>query len=1028
MVTSRILSSAMLVLALFASAIGLPAELRAEDCVPYRSSKRKIVYRLPNLTTRQNTPEDWGYQYQHLSTDQTRYFFKVGSLFTVINLKTGAEQLLDLGANANSYVSGFSPDEKKVSILVYRKGSDAESKGQPVLDHTIIWDTETNRSLKISAPPPDQGSDSELLFSSDSKRARVGKSDGSVQEYDLATGTASPVRRLKRPQNQPKGTYTLSKIDKGGDLALSTFLTSEATAQASTKSYSEIMSNARFSLVDLNTMRSTPIDFKGDPKRGYFQPVLTNDHKSLVTVVGNEIEVIDLSSGTKHSYSSDKVKAPYVSEQSPTGRYLVFIGDGNRQILDLEKRTWVNAPDAQNQFSSMAFGKDGKSIVVSTDNELRTIDLETGNRLKTIPVQGCSNNFQISPNSKKAGYQVAYYDSQGKLVESYVLIDLETGERAETDLATTTPVIGDDGTIIDYPDRTVRITTDIESFCAPQGRKIDYTTPPAATCQPTSAAPIPPTAAETLKALHFEELCKTDYSPADWQPVRASIPETGPIPRDSAIALLKEIQKPGGFIPKKDVEILFAIFRSDIPKTEPDLVNQALAGIMEGHPSIYRDLLTRFPYLSHLPSPGKTPACRSDAEAASNLQASSNFVLSLANQNLSAYSQWESNLAPLRQNLANLSPAVKAELREKIALSLADNVPLRQGELNAKHYCFESTARLFGEKPKLVSELVIPPFDSRSAVILSTQPIDGDKRTLTSYGYYARRYPELQFPEPTTQAPYPRTQISWESAGKIYHGDLEVHPADSSKIAPRTAAPNYEQFWSGNSLTGLVLVSSGSHPTTDEYLAYYQQEGFTFAENPETQSPSEFFNTKMTNGELRYLANTSANQFLGNTLRIRVGEKHYPDGRSEKVYIATWDSSDGWYYGRREIAQLISERNKKNDAPPVAYFDFGAENVSNGPSLIRTVAQPKFLYLPNLSGGSFDPNQLTENVLFKLLSGFRQKKTYAEMRTALSTGPLATTYHFPDQQSYHDKLLSGLFPEVHMKVEDERGNRIGGEQ
>lgn len=96
--------------------------------------------------------------------------------------------------------------------------------------------------------------------------------------------------------------------------------------------------------------------------------------------------------------------------------------------------------------------------------------------------------------------------------------------------------------------------------------------------------------ASTFESLSSSALCSTTFLPEAWDRI-TPYPAPSSLSREQAKKYLLRFQKPGGFEPKKHLEILTAILKSGLVSAEPGLVAAAMQGVL--HASIF-SIMTSF--------------------------------------------------------------------------------------------------------------------------------------------------------------------------------------------------------------------------------------------------------------------------------------------------------------------------------------------------------------------------------------------------------------------------------------------------
>ena len=364
----------------------------------------------------------------------------------------------------------------------------------------------------------------------------------------------------------------------------------------------------------------------------------SDDHSRLV--VANEAGVVayDIQSGKKQKLS---LKNSYLAGGSPDGKKWVLINDKKAKIVvwDVEKNKTSEFPlNDKDAFAGAKISADGKTLIHKLSNgDVREIELATGKEIikkaaseetfdVAVPARSGSTKQTMSPDQKS----VVVHTSEG-----IRLVDTATG-------ITHSLAYGGPGTsdVSFYDNKRLLVQTGTqiklikpEFSCADHNRQVSREE--CSSCSSNHGSS-PEDALKPFRELKKSALCSADYDPKDWE-TENPIPATGAIPRDSAVKMLMQLQKPGAFVPEEHLPILMAIFDSDLPKKEPDHTAQALAGIFTTHPRVYERLMQLYPVLSEL-KPQGMKACRSEKEE-SRVKAALDQSVRTANLELAANSQ-----------------------------------------------------------------------------------------------------------------------------------------------------------------------------------------------------------------------------------------------------------------------------------------------------------------------------------------------------------------------------------------------------
>ncbi len=231
-------------------------------------------------------------------------------------------------------------------------------------------------------------------------------------------------------------------------------------------------------------------------------------------------------------------------------------------------------------------------------------------------------------------------------------------------------------------------------------------------------------------------------------------------------------------------------------------------------------------------------------------------------------------------------------------------------------------------------------------------------------------------------------------------------------------------------MTGTSLGSSQTASTMNEYLAYYEKEGFEFSKDQkkdqkEISNVTEFLKQQVESGELKYLIKEAhsdgddKNLFRMSTkanLLVGVNRKTI-----EKIYLAFPSPADNnsTLLSNQEFGQWIREKEKKGGGQ-IVYFNTSCGSKLKAIHEIEATQSPLLLNIPtmNTTETFTTSDESAERLLF---TAFRNGKNYDEMRAELSKNEKykndsGNGFIFPDESRYKNHITQVLATPLKMDV------------
>jgi len=519
---------------------------------------------------------------------------------------------------------------------------------------------------------------------------------------------------------------------------------------------------------------------------------------------------------------------------------------------------------------------------------------------------------------------------------------------------------------------------------------------------------------EQIDSMRLLTLCAAPFERADWDQFLPP-PPSGELRPEIVKQYLSRFNKPGGFTPREHLPLLLGALRSDLMTSNPDLIVGAMYGVFFASPILYEELLRRFPKLLSL-VPRSPSTCATPREEY--------ILLNEFEKDLRTYREPKNTRATLdawrdivlwTPLLRLLSPSTKASHIERLGLFLAE------GAADTKEYsqlfvCLlyslasNAVKPWFGEKPlEIVDVDYVREGDRVTPVVLANLPIDGDPATLTPYGFSLKRLPSLEIGAKKSAGTWLMHQeVTFTHGVRQYKTTIDMKQGREGAPVELREGPDYPALWKDGKLHGVVVVGSSlrdyATTTMDEYVSYYQRNGFEFSEGRvAVGSLPAFLEEQIKKGSADYLIKEAhSDGDRKNLFRVDArgavlrGVRKDSRGKVIESVDLLFPESD-----RREgiETRLISNQDFgawiRNRDTPLIYFNTSCWSINKALHELTAAQSPLLVDIPSTGVTRVFRDQDTSGE-YAMLESLRLKRSYDEMRRALEG-----TANFKERGSDH---------------------------
>ncbi len=236
---------------------------------------------------------------------------------------------------------------------------------------------------------------------------------------------------------------------------------------------------------------------------------------------------------------------------------------------------------------------------------------------------------------------------------------------------------------------------------------------------------------------------------------------------------------------------------------------------------------------------------------------------------------------------------------------------------------------------------------------------------------------------------------------------------------------DYDKLGQNGKVSGIVVTGASLSSASDvvnEYISYYKDAGFKF-EKAKAENTVEFLKKKIESGEASYLVKEAHSEGDANSVvsvneksNVLRGVKKLANGKEEVIYLLAPDKPDyktTKRLGLREFGEAMEKRNK-NGEKPFVYFNTSCSSDFKVLNEVQEVANSSFINVGSTTTAYTFANR-DNSGLKQMIDGFRQKKTYEEIRQMMQkdrgyANGRSNQFIFPDQDEYKNKITDKLTP------------------
>lgn len=285
---------------------------------------------------------------------------------------------------------------------------------------------------------------------------------------------------------------------------------------------------------------------------------------------------------------------------------------------------------------------------------------------------------------------------------------------------------------------------------------------------------------------------------------------------------------------------------------------------------------------------------------------------------------------------------------------------------------------------------------------------------------------------------------AWHANGRDYEARYSLTSMkDANDLAPNITRPDYEAFWADKKLTGAIFPGqnmgvgeAGAHDVMNEYRAFYEDRGFKFGKPKGVPAYDSFLEEEIKSGRLDFAVKEAHAQGgdgdivkLTNSGKIVTGTKKTA-GKEEVVHLFYPDEEKILSGSLRplqydSVAQWMKAREQAG-GKQLLFLDASCSGIGVGCRL-ASAAQTKNLIVIGSSNSLDTFTNSRGSSMYHLLEGFREKKSFLEMREAMMEGERAGdgVYLLPGSAEWRKEVYGEAPRSADVKVEVfENGKKV----
>jgi len=268
-------------------------------------------------------------------------------------------------------------------------------------------------------------------------------------------------------------------------------------------------------------------------------------------------------------------------------------------------------------------------------------------------------------------------------------------------------------------------------------------------------------------------------------------------------------------------------------------------------------------------------------------------------------------------------------------------------------------------------------------------------------------------------------EVRWTHQGKKYIAKNKVNVLQNKTVVSTNPSPPYDDLWADREFNGMVVAGSNlggpqSASTMNEYVAYYQSQGFEFGKEPKTvEQFSKYFSNAISSGRIDFFLKEAhsdgdeKNLFrVDESSKILTGTKKTGKGtETVELVFPSGGANQTRLISNHEFGEMIRSRDTAKKGPLV-YFNASCWSKTKAINELEAAQSTKLINIPTLTVAHTFTTAETDAARL-MLQAFRDGKSYQGIREAMTKNEgykngTGDVFLFPDEDRYRTHILDVL--------------------
>lgn len=522
---------------------------------------------------------------------------------------------------------------------------------------------------------------------------------------------------------------------------------------------------------------------------------------------------------------------------------------------------------------------------------------------------------------------------------------------------------------------------------------------------------------KNLNQLSLKLACESNYNKDLWSALIKK--PASKITEKEALIWLTKFSKPGG-LATDELDVFVALVDAKAYVKYPAEFKASLSSLYFTSPILYKSILLKYPQLTELKGKDFSNCLTSEEKSKIKAAKRALFQDKLANLQSPTEEALEPILKQAKELLNEEEMDTLAEDIADLAVAKMSTQPELEGIFPSKVYKFvyNKVKGQLGLPNKDITDVTVVRANNEIKLkLMGVSPVANANKSLA--GIYVSTAKTMY--EPSIPLGQIQEKMEWSHLGKKYSAVIDFkREIPKEDLTPANPAPNYAEMKKEN-FRGLIVVGSNMGPSStenvvQEYLEYFNEEGFEFEEAEEIKDTRSFIQSRVAGeNKAHYFVKEAhsdgdeKNLFrISNSGKVLRGVRTLENGKKEYVDIV--------YPGKDYKTSLLSnndfgewmQQREKAGGSELVYLNSSCWSSTKATFEIAAAKTPKLVNIPTTTLMTTFTNR-EGNVMHSAIDGLRKEQTYAEIRERMKMDPMyekrtENVMIFPDEPAYEEKI------------------------